>query len=191
MPAADTFFRRRKAPRARSIRRQRPRTVGRVAGPFRHVGADYLQKPSTMGQVHPSHPVQWPWTSFRLRFLPLGAGGSAAVWLQLGFNLPVALGDLAPDTPGTGLGSKIARPPQTWRWSPVGLEAPRALSERCSALAARRKAAAARLALGLVFELMTRPPVMRLLGLSPSQDAKCFKLVHRRWAISSCRRRLR
>ena len=33
--------------------------------------------------------------------------------------------------------------------------APRALSERCSALAARRNAAAARLALGLVLELMT------------------------------------
>ena len=47
-------------------------------------------------------------------------------------------------------------------------KAPRALSERCSALAARRNAAAARLALGLVFELMTLPPVMRLLGLSPS-----------------------
>ena len=57
-------------------------------------------------------------------------------------------------------------------------KAPRALSERCSALAARRKAAAARLALGLVFELMTLPPVMRLLGLSPSQDAKCLALGH-------------
>ena len=37
-------------------------------------------------------------------------------------------------------------------------KAPRALSERCSALAARRKAAAARLALGLVLELITLPP---------------------------------
>ena len=46
-------------------------------------------------------------------------------------------------------------------------KAPRALSERCSALAARRSAAAARLPLALVFELMTLPPVMRLLGLSP------------------------
>ena len=45
-------------------------------------------------------------------------------------------------------------------------------------MAARRNAAAARLALGLVFELMTRPPVMRLLGLSPSQDAKCLALGH-------------
>ena len=56
--------------------------------------------------------------------------------------------------------------------------APRALSERCSALAARRNAAAARLALGLVFELMTRPPVMRWSGLSPSQDVKCLALGH-------------
>ena len=52
------------------------------------------------------------------------------------------------------------------------------LSERCSALAARRNAAAARLALGLVFELITLPPVMRLLGLKPSQDAKCLALGH-------------
>ena len=57
-------------------------------------------------------------------------------------------------------------------------KAPRALSERCRALAARRKAAAARLALGLVLELITLPPVMRLLGLSPNQEAKCFALVH-------------
>ena len=55
---------------------------------------------------------------------------------------------------------------------------PRALSERCSALAARRSAAAARLAQALVLELMTLPPVMRLLGLSPSQDAKCLALGH-------------
>ena len=47
-------------------------------------------------------------------------------------------------------------------------KAPRALSERCSAWAARRNAAAARLALALVFELMTLPPVMRLFGLSPN-----------------------
>ena len=40
-------------------------------------------------------------------------------------------------------------------------KAPRALSERCSALAARRNDAAARLALGLVLELITLPPVMR------------------------------
>ena len=45
-------------------------------------------------------------------------------------------------------------------------------------LAARRRAAAARLALGLAFELMTLPPVMRLFGLSPSQDAKCLALGH-------------
>ena len=51
--------------------------------------------------------------------------------------------------------------------------APKALSERCSALAARRKAFAARFALGLVRELITLPPVTRLFGLSPSQDAKC------------------
>ena len=57
-------------------------------------------------------------------------------------------------------------------------KAPRALSERCSTLAARRNAAAARLALGLVLELITLPPVMRLLGLSPSQDAKCLALGH-------------
>ena len=57
-------------------------------------------------------------------------------------------------------------------------KAPRALSERCSALAARRKAAAARLALGLVFELLTLPPVIRLSGLSPSHDAKCLVLGH-------------
>ena len=58
-------------------------------------------------------------------------------------------------------------------------KAPRALLERCSALAARRKRlAAARLPLALVFELMTLPPVMRLLGLSPSQDAKCLALGH-------------
>ena len=56
-------------------------------------------------------------------------------------------------------------------------KAPRALLERCSALAARRSALAARLPLALVFELMTRPPVMRLLGLSPNQDAKCLALV--------------
>ena len=37
---------------------------------------------------------------------------------------------------------------------------------------------AARLALGLVLELMTLPTVMRLFGLSPNQDAKCFALVH-------------
>ena len=56
---------------------------------------------------------------------------------------------------------------------------PRALSERCSALAARRRAAAAHgLALGLVLELMTLPPVMRLFGLSPNQDAKCLALGH-------------
>ena len=53
-------------------------------------------------------------------------------------------------------------------------KAPRALPERCSALAARRSAAAARLPLALVFELMTLPPVIRLLGLSPSQEAKCL-----------------
>ena len=40
-------------------------------------------------------------------------------------------------------------------------KAPRALAERCRALAARRNDAAARLALGLVLELMTLPPVMR------------------------------
>ena len=57
-------------------------------------------------------------------------------------------------------------------------KAPRALSERCSALAARRNAAAARLALGLVFELMTLPPVTRLFGLSPSQEAKWPVLSH-------------
>ena len=50
-------------------------------------------------------------------------------------------------------------------------EGAQGLSERCSPWAARRNAAAARLALGLVFELMTRPPVTRLSGLSPSQDA--------------------
>ena len=57
-------------------------------------------------------------------------------------------------------------------------KAPRALPERCSALAASRSAAAARLALALVFELITLPPVMRLWGLSPSQDAKCLALGH-------------
>ena len=56
--------------------------------------------------------------------------------------------------------------------------APNALSERCSALAARRKAFAARFALGLVRELITLPPVTRLFGLSPSQDAKCLALGH-------------
>ena len=59
--------------------------------------------------------------------------------------------------------------------------APRALSERCSALAARRNAAAARLALGLVFELMTLPSVMRLFGLSPNQKAKWPALSHFRY----------
>ena len=39
-------------------------------------------------------------------------------------------------------------------------------------------AAAARLALGLVFELMTLPPVTRLFGLSPSQEAKWLALSH-------------
>ena len=57
-------------------------------------------------------------------------------------------------------------------------KAPKALSERCSALAARRNAAAARLALGLVFELMTLPSVMRLFGLSPNQKAKWPALSH-------------
>ena len=57
-------------------------------------------------------------------------------------------------------------------------KAPRALSERCSPWAARRNAAAVRLALGLVFELMTLPPVIRLSGLSPNQDAKCLALGH-------------
>ena len=57
-------------------------------------------------------------------------------------------------------------------------KAPRALSERCSPWAAMRNAAAARLALGLVFELMTRPPVTRLFGLSPSQEAKWPALSH-------------
>ena len=57
-------------------------------------------------------------------------------------------------------------------------KAPNALSERCSPWAASRRAAAARLALGLVFELMTRPPVMRWSGLSPSHDAKCLALGH-------------
>ena len=55
-------------------------------------------------------------------------------------------------------------------------KAPKALSDLWSPLAARRKAAAARLALGLVLELITFPPVMRLWGLSPSQDAKCLAL---------------
>ena len=41
-----------------------------------------------------------------------------------------------------------------------------------------RNAAAARLAMGLVFELLTLPPVIRLSGLSPSQDAKCLALGH-------------
>ena len=43
--------------------------------------------------------------------------------------------------------------------------APNALLERYRALAASRSALAARLALGLVRELMTLPPVTRLLGL--------------------------
>ena len=62
-------------------------------------------------------------------------------------------------------------------------KAPRA---RCRSGAARwrpdRNAAAARLALGLVFELMTLPPVMRLLGLSPSYDAK--RLAFSRFVMS-------
>ena len=37
---------------------------------------------------------------------------------------------------------------------------------------AKRNASAARLTLGLVFELMTLPSVMRLFGLSPNQKAK-------------------
>ena len=45
-----------------------------------------------------------------------------------------------------------------------------------------RNAAAARLALGLVFELLTLPPVMRLLGLSPSYDAK--RLAFSRFVMS-------
>ena len=45
-------------------------------------------------------------------------------------------------------------------------------------MAARRRAAAARLALALVIELMTRPPVIRLWWLSPRQDAKCLALGH-------------
>lgn len=57
-------------------------------------------------------------------------------------------------------------------------KAPKALSERCRALAARRRAEAARLALGLVFELMTLPLVMRLWGLRPSHDAKRLALGH-------------
>ena len=43
-------------------------------------------------------------------------------------------------------------------------KAPRALSERYSALAASRSALAARLALGLVRELMTLPPVTPVVG---------------------------
>ena len=43
---------------------------------------------------------------------------------------------------------------------------PKPLSEWCSPWAAKRNAAAARLALGLVLELMTLPPVIRLSGLS-------------------------
>ena len=45
-------------------------------------------------------------------------------------------------------------------------------------LADKRSALAARLALGLVRELITFPPVTRLLGLSPSQEAKCLALCH-------------
>ena len=37
---------------------------------------------------------------------------------------------------------------------------------------------AARLALGLVRELMTLPPVTRLLGLNPSHEAKCLAVGH-------------
>ena len=58
---------------------------------------------------------------------------------------------------------------------------PGALSERRVG-AARRNAAAARLALALVRELMTLPPVMRLLGLSPSYDAK--RLAFSRFVMS-------
>ena len=52
------------------------------------------------------------------------------------------------------------------------INAPRALSERYSGLVAKRNASAARLALGLVFELMTLPPVMQLFWLSPNQKSK-------------------
>ena len=57
-------------------------------------------------------------------------------------------------------------------------KAPSALSERYSALAASLSALAARLALGLVRELMTLAPVTRLLGLNPSHQAKCLAVGH-------------
>ena len=46
--------------------------------------------------------------------------------------------------------------------------APTVLSKRCSALAAKRNAAAARLTLGLAIELITLPPVARLGGAVPN-----------------------
>ena len=80
--------------------------------PFRHVRADFadhLQRRETVhavdpGQVHPGHPVQWALDieAGRILLIALFAIGSrrlavAAVFklLQPGFNLPVAVGNLA------------------------------------------------------------------------------------------------
>ena len=73
-------------------------------------------------------------------------------------------------------GDGLGRAP---RWTFFRLrKGPRALLERRGALAASRSAAAARLALALVFELITLPPVMRLSRPSPSPEAKCLALDH-------------
>ena len=58
-------------------------------------------------------------------------------------------------------------------------KAPNALLDLWSELAAKRNAAAARLALGLVRLLRVFPPVISLPGHNPNQDVKCLTVGHR------------
>src|SRR5260370_13134898 len=57
--------------------------------------------------------------------------------------------------------------------------APRALWLRIRLHAARRRAVAARLTTWRVPRFSTLPPLIRLSGHSPSQEANCFSVFHR------------
>ena len=96
----------------------------------------------------------------------------ALVVFRAGIHVFLAVAQHGIDEPGQlvgGGGDGLGRAP---RWAFFRRrKAPRALSERCSALAARRKVAAARLALGLVFELMTRPPA-RLIVVDQMEESR-------------------
>ena len=102
---------------------------------------------------------------------PMNDGGRYSIQSPIASNLPPTRPTLPPPLTGAPSCAFFRR-----------RKAPRALSERCRALAARRKAAAARLALGLVLELMTLPPVMRLLGSAPTRTQSASHS-----SISSCR----